>query len=126
MVFSYCIDCRRVKIDIPKIKKMAADFDEQEDLDKEELLSSIDKSNDAEELEKLTNFMMCQTSYKADIPTDCQEEIWVVLSDQEWGAIETILNSSNLLYLVDNYRDYPVICPDCLKAKKVRETADLN
>jgi hypothetical protein len=105
---------------------MASDFDEAESLEKEDWMEIIDETEDEDELLKISNSLELQTRQRISVPDDFNGEIWVKMSDQEWGVVETILNSPTLLYLVDNYSDYPKICPDCLAAEEAKKTAGMN
>jgi len=126
MVLTYCAVCRRVRIDPAEAREIEAFFNDAEALEKEDLLKMIDETEDEEELNYISESLESQTRQCITVPENFKEEAWVKLSDQEWGAIHTILNSSNLLYLVLNYADYPVICPDCLAAKELKTISGMN
>ena len=126
MVLTYCTVCRRVRIDAVEAREIEASFHEEEALGQEELLEIISEAEDEEALSYISQSLDLQTRQCITVPEDFKDEAWVKLSDQEWGAIQIILNSPSLLYLVKNYADYPVICLDCLVAKELKEVVRMN
>lgn len=126
MVLTYCTICRRVRIDFTEAREMEADFREAEASEEEEFLEMIDKAESEEDIDFLSASIDLKTRRCLTVPEDYKGETWVQLSDQEWGAIQIILSSPNLLYFVENYADYPVICPDCLLKQEAKEVARMN
>ena len=126
MVLTYCSICRRIRIDAAEAREMAAVFQAEEALEQEEMAQEISEAESEEEIDFISMSFETQTRKCVTAPEDFDGEFWVELSDQEWGAIQSIVSSPSLLYLVDNYADYPVICPHCLAAKKAKEMAEQN
>ena len=126
MVLTYCTICRRIRIDAVEAREIETFFHEAEASEKEDLLEIINETEDEKELSYISESLDLQTRQCITVPEDFKGEAWVKLSDQEWGVIQTILNSPSLLYLVENYADYPVICPECLAAKEFKEVAGMN
>lgn len=126
MVITYCYLCRRVRIDAAEAREMADEFQIAEELEKEEMAHEISRAESKEEVDFISTSFETQTRQCVTVPEDCEGEFWIKLTDQEWGAIQSIISSPNLLYLVDNYADYPVICPHCLAAKEAKEIAEMN
>lgn len=125
MIITYCPICRRIKIDAAEARQMAADFNTDEILERQDTSIMLEEAEEEEKLEILASLEM-QTRVCVNINDDFQGEDWVKISDQEWGAIQTILNSPNLLYMVDNYADYPIVCPACRIMAEEQEKAEKN
>jgi hypothetical protein len=126
MVIMYCSVCRRIRIDAAEAREMVADFNAAESMEKADISHLIDEIDDPIKLEQLSASLNLQIRRRVDVPDEFQGEDWVKLSDKEWGAIQVILESPSLVYLVGNYADYPEICPDCAIAEEVREKAKEN
>ncbi|MFZ4632137.1 MAG: hypothetical protein ACOYL8_02940 [Patescibacteria group bacterium] len=98
----FCPVCRRVK------------FDPSRALDE---ITGVDPEVDSEINEEFEEVRSEQLrKYANDLTFGERTIVWLPLSDEEWGALQIIINSNTLLTLVGNYVDYPEECPDCQKA----------
>lgn len=126
MILIYCPICRRVKIDATEARQMVSDYEAAEDIEREEFLKLIEETEDPDELDEISSSLELQTRQRIAVPEEFRGEAWVELNDQEWGAIATILQSSSLLYIVDNYSDYPEVCLECKRRAEMAILAELN
>ena len=126
MIIIYCPSCRRIKIESEVIKEMEQSFKEVEAEEIEVAREQIRQASSQEELDEINQSLELQTRQCLSAVEEFEGEIWVELNDAEWGAIHIFMNSPNLLYIADNYADYPELCPECLFAQKKSEQAQKN
>ena len=126
MVLVYCPICRRIKINADDVRKMAIEFDEIEEAETQEIRELISQAESEEELIEIKEMIELRVRGKAGVSDELKGDHWVSLSDQEWSVIQSILKSTYLLYLVDNFADYTEKCPECLAKEAELEKAALN
>jgi hypothetical protein len=98
----FCPICRRVKFDTSRALDEIVGVDPEIDFEINEEFEEIREEQ-------------CR-KFAEDLAFGEDGIVWETLSDEEWGALQIIINSNPLLILVGNYVDYPEECPDCQKA----------